>query len=278
MDYRKTEKRIEEYVTGLFEQLHSPALAFHNLDHTKNVVKHTIEIASHYNISEKELLVLKAAAWFHDTGYLFTEPAQHEEMSCEVMKKYMKDFVDEQSITDIENCIMSTKFPRNPQTLLEQIICDADTYNLGSKDFKDTNKKALEEAKLRNKETNPEEFLEKTIKLLKEHTFFTSYSKEHLDDKKNKNLQKLEKKITKKQEEEKQEEEKNSDPTDLSDIHKDKSGLMSKGIQTMLRLTSSNHLRLSEMADHKANILISVNAIIISVILSVLLRKLQEET
>jgi Pycsar effector protein len=52
---------------------------------------------------------------------------------------------------------------------------------------------------------------------------------------------------------------------------------MSKGIQTMLRLTSENHLKLSDMADHKANILISVNSIIISVILSVLLRKLQEE-
>ena len=45
----------------------------------------------------------------------------------------------------------------------------------------------------------------------------------------------------------------------------------------MLRLTSENHLKLSDMADHKANILISVNSIIISVILSVLLRKLQEE-
>jgi hypothetical protein len=51
---------------------------------------------------------------------------------------------------------------------------------------------------------------------------------------------------------------------------------MSKGIQTMLRLTSENHFKLSDMADHKANILISVNAIIISVILSVLLRKLEE--
>jgi MFS-type transporter involved in bile tolerance (Atg22 family) len=53
--------------------------------------------------------------------------------------------------------------------------------------------------------------------------------------------------------------------------------LVSKGIQTMLRLTSQNHLKLSDMADSKANILISVNAIIISVVLGVLARKLQEE-
>jgi len=30
MDYSKVEKRIEEYVKGLFEQMHSSALAFHN--------------------------------------------------------------------------------------------------------------------------------------------------------------------------------------------------------------------------------------------------------
>ena len=52
-------------------------------------------------------------------------------------------------------------------------------------------------------------------------------------------------------------------------------GIITKGIQTMLRLTSENHMRLSEMADNKANILISVNAIIISVILSVLIRKIE---
>jgi hypothetical protein len=62
----------------------------------------------------------------------------------------------------------------------------------------------------------------------------------------------------------------------LSDVEKDKTGLMSKGIQTMLRLTSGNHLHLSDMADNKANILISVNSIIISVILGVMLRKLEE--
>lgn len=50
-----------------------------------------------------------------------------------------------------------------------------------------------------------------------------------------------------------------------------------KGMQTMLRLTSSNHIKLSEMADQKAHILITVNAIIISVILGVLLRKLETD-
>jgi hypothetical protein len=44
----------------------------------------------------------------------------------------------------------------------------------------------------------------------------------------------------------------------------------------MFRVTLSNHTDLSAMADSKANIMISVNSIIISVVLTVLLRKLEE--
>ena len=279
MDYHKIDKRIEEYVTDLFGKMHSPALVFHNLDHTKNVVKRTREIAGHYNVSEKEMLILYAAAWFHDTGHLFTEPEKHEEMSCNIMKKFMKEYMDDEAAVDeIEGCIMATKLPRNPKDLLQQIICDADTYHLGTKDFKETNKKNFNELKLRNGEADPVQFKEYAIKLLQTHYYYTNYCKELLNEKKDRNLKKLEKKVAQAEEEKEEKEEGKSAAPTLSDIEKDKNGLMSKGIQTMLRLTSANHLKLSEMADSKANILITVNAIIISVILSVLLRELQQET
>lgn len=276
MDTNKLYKKIEEYVTGLFEQMQTPELVFHNLEHTENVVKHTQEIAGHYNVSENEMLILYTAAWFHDTGHLFTEPAKHEEMGCEIMKKFMREHLDDaKTITAIEECIMATKFPRNPKNLLEQIICDADTYHFGTKDFKKTNKNAFEEYKLRLGGTDRIKFNEGTIKMLEDHKFYTDYAKELLDKGKKKNLKKLTLK-TMEHEEQKQVKQEPVVGT-LAGLEKDKSGLMSKGIQTMLRLTSENHLKLSELADHKANILISVNSIIISVILSVLLRKLQED-
>ena len=273
MDYHKIYKRIEDYVIGLFGQMHSPALIFHNLDHTESVVKRTKEIAGHYDISENDMLILFAASWFHDTGYLFTEPAKHEEMSCEIMKKFMADLIDdEQLIQAIEACIMATKSPRNPQTMLQQILCDADTYHLGTKEFKSMNKKAYKEAKERNPDIDKLQFRKGTLEMMKSHQFYTSYCKDELEKRKKKNIKKLTKKINKAENKEEE------DQIDLSEVGKDKSKLMTKGIQTMLRVTSKNHLMLSEMADKKANILISVNAIIISVILSVLLRKLTTET
>lgn len=269
----KLYKKIEAYVTDLFEQKQTPSLAFHNLDHTQTVVKRAQEIAGHYKISENEMLILFVAAWFHDTGHLFTEPAKHEEKSVEIMKKFMQDHIeDEETIKKIEECILATKPPRNPKSLLAEIICDADTYHLGTKDFKKTNKLVFEELNHRLGEDDRIKFNEGTIKMLEDHHFYTSYCKELLNERKNKNLKKIKNKTH-------ELEEANQQPsTTLSGLEKDKSGLMSKGIQTMLRLTSENHLKLSDMADHKANILISVNSIIISVILSVLLRKLQEET
>src|SRR5260221_13974077 len=57
---------------------------------------------------------------------------------------------------------------------------------------------------------------------------------------------------------------------------KQTNSLISKGIQTMLRLASGNHLRLSDMADRKANILISVNAIIISVSINFVFKNFDE--
>ena len=272
MDHHKLYKKIEEYVTGLFEQMHEPNLVFHNLEHTQDVVKRTKEIAGHYKVTEDEMLILFTAAWFHDTGHLFTEPAKHEEMSCEIMRKFMTGKVNDEKIIDpVEACIMATKFPRNPKNLLQQIICDADTYHLGTKEFKDTNKRALEEHSLRSGGGDPLKFNQETIKMLEAHQFYTNYAKELLNERKAKNMKKLQDKTVV------NEPENQYEVGTLSGLEKDKSGLMSKGIQTMLRLTSENHLKLSDMADHKANILISVNAIIISVILGVLLRKLDEE-
>ena len=283
MDYHKIDKRIEDYVTGLFNQMHSPNLAYHNLDHTKAVVKYTQEIAGHYNVSEKEMLILFASAWFHDTGYLFTEPQKHEEMGVDVMKKFMKDIVeDEDMIVQISGCILATKTPNNPRNLLQQIICDADTYNLGTKHFKDTNKGIYEELKLRSPDATPHEFLSEAIQFLKDHSYYTNYCKELLNKGKEKNIKKLEKKLktqsSKMAARKKKKGREEPGIPAFSEMNKDKNGLKSKGIQTMLRLTSQNHLKLSDMADSKANILISVNAIIISVILSVLLRKLSEDT
>ena len=267
MDTNIIYKKVEDFVTDLFEKYPNNKLVFHNLKHTETVVQRTKEIAAHYNLSEKEMLVLYVAAWFHDAGHLFTQGLKnHEEKSVEVMKKFMSDHDnDKELIAEIEGCILSTKMPRNPLTLTQQIICDADTYHFGTKEFKNTNKLMREEYNLREEKISKEDWDEGTLEMLNAHQFYTAYCKDVLEENKKNNIKMIKKKLKKY--------EAQKDDLKISDAN----SLTSKGIQTMLRLTSENHLKLSDMADHKANILISVNAIIISVILGVLMRKLEEE-
>lgn len=66
-----------------------------------------------------------------------------------------------------------------------------------------------------------------------------------------------------------------TDKADKSD-KSDKAEKSERGITTTFRITSSNHSNLSHMADNKAHILISVNSIIISIIISLLIRHLQD--
>jgi hypothetical protein len=59
---------------------------------------------------------------------------------------------------------------------------------------------------------------------------------------------------------------------------KDKSKKPKRGIETMFRIIAEHHQRLSEMADNKSHIMITVNSIILSVVITVLLRRIEEYT
>lgn len=268
----------ESYVKGLFKQHNQTNLIFHNQEHTENVVERVHEIASHYQIPDRDLLELSIAAWFHDTGHLITDPAGHEEKSVALMEEFLKSKTDdEELIKNIAALIRITKFPPSPQSIQEMIICDADTYHFGLEDFKQTNKAMKKELVLRNMNTMVMDWERNTLNLLEKHQFYTSYCIDLLQKGKEKNMRRLNKKLNKL-------EGTNASETLLqpgdtkNETNKRKNSLLSRGIQTMLRLTSENHVELSNMADGKASILISVNAIIISVILTVLIRRIEVET
>jgi CHASE1-domain containing sensor protein len=53
---------------------------------------------------------------------------------------------------------------------------------------------------------------------------------------------------------------------------KDKKKKESRGIETMYRVTYQNHIALSQLADNKANMLISINGLIISLVIAIVTR------
>ncbi len=272
-------KHAEVYVLKLYTTEHKANLTYHNFQHTSNVVKRINEIAGHYELSEYELTTLNIAGWFHDVGHLYTYPSDHEQKSIEIAMQWLDEKEEYKEYKeDVKQLIQATQFSVQPQNLLESIIKDADTYHFGTKEFKETDKLLKEEMRLRNMTTLLVDWKKNTLEMLRQHQFYTDYCQKHLENKKQKNIQKLLKKAN-------NDAAINSSNTVLLDDEGGKNkaaakqnAFLTKGVQTMLRLASENHMRLSDMADTKANILISVNAIIISVILSVLIRKIEVDT
>ena len=190
-------ERTREYVIALFTRRNCTDLIYHNLAHTKSVVDHAIEIAAQYPVTEQELYYLTIAAWFHDTGHLFGELKNHEEAGVHLMGALMQTFeIPENIIGIIADCILSTKMPTHPQSLIEKIICDADTYHLGTPEFRETNEKVWKEFEIRF--SNPIEHpVEKAIWFLTSHKYYTDYCRDLLNPGKEENIGYLKKQLNK---------------------------------------------------------------------------------
>ena len=284
MDYKQLQIDVEKHVNYYFNTHHDSRLVYHNFQHTNDVVKAAQEIANHYQLNNEDFFVVTVAAWFHDTGY-FVDVVHHEIKGAEMASDYLKNLgVDETIREKVSNAILSTKIPQKPTNLLENILCDADLFHLGTTDFREKGKLMHKEAELiYNKDISKNDWRINDIQFLESQHYHTDYAQLLLNDQKSKNIEKIKSKLSK------NDEQINfvqpalhtnlSQEVENTKGKKDKKGKddkPDKGIETMFRITSANNQRLSDMADNKAHILITVNSIMLSLIVSLLLRRLED--
>lgn len=115
----------------------SELLTYHSVHHTMDVIEQSIAIAVREGVtSTKDLLLIKVAALYHDTGFLFVYKG-HEEEGCKKAREELPllGFTTTE-IDRICGMIMATKIPQQPTNLFEQILADADLDYLGRTDFK----------------------------------------------------------------------------------------------------------------------------------------------
>jgi len=297
MHYDEKLKQISDYVSLFFIQHHDPRLFYHNIEHTRDMADKAAQIAAHYGLDEHDRFVIAASAWFHDVGYLLVEPQVHELKSAEVAEAWLKQAgIREEDILTITQCILSTKMPQRPGTQLEKIICDADLYHLGKEDFWERSKLLRKEMEaLTKKDISGADWRINTIALMESHHYHTDYCVELLNACKARNLEELKKRHEQKAQEKAQEQIAKTESATVVPFNmeggprseqavqkvkkpKNKKGKNQpeRGVETMFRITAANQQRLSNQADNKAHIMISVNSIIISVALALIVRKLDE--
>jgi predicted metal-dependent HD superfamily phosphohydrolase len=299
---QKLLQEAQQFVKNYISTKIDKAYTFHNLDHTYDVVKACEMMVNEVQIDEREKLCLFLAAWFHDTGYV-SGSYQHEESSQKVAASYLAGKgIDNELINVVNACIMATKMPQSPANLIEQILCDADLFHLGTENFAEKTKLLRQEVNnLQDRELDKKEWRQMNVEFLERHRYFTEYGRENLEPVKQQHLQQLLEKLGKREKQavaekiaepnimvqplqpEPEEQEERSEKEKSKELKekekekeaKKKESRSERGTVAMFRIMSENHVNLSQMADSKANIMISVNTIVLSIMVSLLLGKLQ---
>lgn len=186
---------IQSDVIGKLEKGLSPTLTYHNVPHTLDVLKHVIKISEQEGVTEEDLLLLKVSALYHDIGFLDTYSG-HEEKSCEIASIELPAHgFSKNQIEKICGMIWATRVPQEPQTRLEEIICDADLDYLGRDDFFKIGEGLYKEFLIQNIVSNEKDWNMLQVKFLENHHYFTNSSKKSRQAAKQLNLEQVKRKL-----------------------------------------------------------------------------------
>lgn len=247
--------KASEYAKNLLTTKLDKNYLYHNLIHTERVVNAAKILCEALEVKPEEQEIILLAAWLHDLGY--TQGSEgHEENSCEIAKSFLKrQNYHPEKIETVIQVIMATKMDHRPTNLMEEIIKDADSYHFSDENFSKISELLQQELQLLGiADFTIEQWRAKNIEVLNnKHQYYTTYARENWGIGKLNNINDLIRKTQK---------------------AKNKQENPDRGIQTLFRVSLRNHIQLSAIADTKANILLSINAIIISLALSNLIPKL----
>lgn len=169
-------------------------LTYHCPDHTRLVLEKTILIAEMEMVSDRELLLLKIAAIYHDTGYL-NSVEDHEVESCKIAESQLPEFgFGKTEISQICGMIMATKIPQQPKSRLEGILADADLEYLGTSEFEVISEKLYTEMKHFKPDLTLNQWYNIQINFISKHHFHTAYCLKNRDLYKSENLRKIKEK------------------------------------------------------------------------------------
>ena len=251
------EKEAEagKYVKALFLQELSPQYVFHNYSHTEHIVEICRDFAQQAGFSKKALQNLLIAAWFSESGFTRSYITPWKE-SQKIVTGYLEDQeVNEERIQEIVQIIQGAFLDPEPVSTSEQILFDAYWSFLGERKLdRMSNLLRMEKEQLENKRFSVLEWNQYMQNLLLHTKIQTPWGLNNFEDRKNRNVDEI-----------------NSDlrEAEKEDVRKKTGKDFGRGVDTIYRVTLKNHLDFSSIADGKANMIISINTLVLSIIITV---------
>ncbi|NDK56803.1 Pycsar system effector family protein [Pontibacter fetidus] len=264
MENNSIVKQAGEFVFKLFKNQLSKKLVYHNYRHTFETVNEARDLGEQQHLPSDELQDLLLAAWFHDTGYVNT----YEDHEAESIR-FAREWLEQQNypaerIERIATLIAATKHGVEPETLLQELLVDADMSNIGKDSFFSTAELLRVEWEIfRDKSFSDREWAQFQMDFLLSTTFHTYQAQRKYAGQLGLNIQEQRSRLSKEVKKRKKEDKK----------HRETLAQPKRGIETMFRNVYRTHLNLSAIADNKANMMISLNSIILSVVITYLSTK-----
>jgi len=259
----------EDFVRTIFEdKIPSDIYTYHNWVHTTQVRDEVLLLARQAGVGPEDLEILNLAALFHDTGFAETYTG-HEEVSI----RYAREFLELHEypsgrIERIAELIESTRLESRPRNQLEALLKDADTSSAGRAHFHIyTNSLRKELNAVQNAVLSKRDWAKANLRFLDEHEYYSEEGRRRYNERKAENRRLLAEELRQ-----------IDRPTEsingrfLNAKNTPRAGTVAahKAAQNQFRTALRNHIDLSSIADNKANIMLSVNALIITFALPLL--------
>ncbi len=248
---------------------HFPAtITYHNVEHAEQVAQAAGLLAQREGVTDEERTALLLAAWFHDAAYHLGVDG-HEERAADLAAEFLrKEGADAALVVQIRALILATDPARKPANALEHLICDADISHIASDDYMQLAGALRAELKgFQGRVFSKRNWTEQNIALLERSEFMSGTGKALWEEGRRKNLEGLREELAKLKKKVAHEKEAKKE-TDATKAARAKFKGTERGTETLFRVTMSNHTRLSRIADNKAHLMLTVNALIITLLIS----------
>ncbi len=266
-------KATESHVLKLYNLKHQPALVYHNYQRVRRIFQFAQELISKHSLNPTIAEAIYISALFVETGYLI----DYESPMLASIEEAERFFKQVSGSELLKREVMSTlRFMEQsvpPMSPAQQLLSDAvNAATYGTHFLEDLPVFQLEQELILGQKPSPRDFQQLQVQRLLKVKFYSPHAKLTYEPLIAQHLMNLKEDLEARPEEQNDEE---HIPRLFQGIEKKIPG---RAIQTYFRTNYRNHIHLSAIADTKANIMISVNAILISVLISVLTYKNITET
>ena len=171
--FRMNYSKAKRYIVNRLKQELPPELYYHCFEHTVDVHQSAKELAGLEGVDGDDLVLIKTAALFHDSGFLLSY-VNHEQFGAGIAEEVLPEFgYNPEQVKQVCGMIKATRIPQTPGNHLEEILCDADLDYLGRDDYYQVSDMLKRELEAQNRISTEQEWVDLQVGFLEQHSYFT---------------------------------------------------------------------------------------------------------